>query len=75
MRNFRSLIIGGLIGAALFLVFNCAGYVLVALVGSRIVNPDDQRPDVSAADPPADAVTFVRREIVHRPPARLITEH
>ena len=58
LRNFRSLIIGGLIGAALFLVFNCAGYVLVALVGSRIVNPDDQRPDVSAADPPADVVAF-----------------
>ncbi|MCB0163269.1 MAG: FxLYD domain-containing protein [Anaerolineae bacterium] len=58
MRNFRSLIIGGLIGAALFLVFNCAGYVMVALVGSRIVNPDDQRPDASAANPPADVVVF-----------------
>ncbi|MCB9077511.1 MAG: hypothetical protein H6631_07965 [Anaerolineaceae bacterium] len=58
MRNFRSLIIGGLIGAALFLLFNCAGYILVALVGSRMVNPDNQNPEVSAADPPVDVVAF-----------------
>lgn len=40
-----------------------------------IMIPDAIARALGWADPPVDAVTFVRREIVHRPPARLITEH
>ncbi|MCB0208326.1 MAG: FxLYD domain-containing protein [Anaerolineae bacterium] len=58
MRNFRSLFIGGLIGAALFLIFNCAGYILVALVGPTIISTDNETTTSSAADRQAEVVAF-----------------
>ncbi|MCB0192458.1 MAG: FxLYD domain-containing protein [Anaerolineae bacterium] len=58
MRNFRSLFIGGLIGAALFLVFNCAGYIMVALVGSTIIQPENETSNSLAEANQAEVVAF-----------------
>ena len=58
MHNFRSLFIGGLIGASLFLLFNCAGYVLVAVIGQNIINPDNEETDVSAEGVQPDVIAF-----------------
>lgn len=58
MRNFRSLLVGGLIGAALFLIFNCAGYILVALVGPTILNSEDGDTGPPTAVSQSEVVAF-----------------
>lgn len=64
MRNINSFIIGSLIAIAIFIICNCAGYLLVSLVGPMIMGAEEQKAGlpsnniVPTALTPVNVVTF-----------------